>query len=82
MSDWSIEKARQTYSIAHWGEGYFDIDAQGRIVVRPQREKGWRKSFAGGWKRSPGGLMKRTRYARPRRNGNAWRTRSVFVWVG
>jgi len=40
MSGWSIEKARQTYSIAHWGEGYFDIDAQGRIVVKPQREKG------------------------------------------
>ena len=36
MSDWSIERARQTYSIQHWSEGYFDADAQGRIVVRPR----------------------------------------------
>ncbi len=40
MSAWSIEKARQNYSIAHWGEGYFDIDVQGAVVVKPQREKG------------------------------------------
>ena len=35
MSEWSIDRARRTYSIAHWGEGYFDIDAAGDIVVRP-----------------------------------------------
>ncbi len=33
---WSIDLARKTYSIPHWAEGYFDVDAQGRIVVHPQ----------------------------------------------
>ena len=36
MSDWSIDHARKTYSIPHWAEGYFDVDAAGRIVVRPR----------------------------------------------
>ena len=40
MSDWTIDRARRTYAIAHWGEGYFDVDEQGRIVVRPQRDAG------------------------------------------
>ncbi len=35
MSAWTIQDARRTFSIAHWGEGYFDIDAQGRVTVRP-----------------------------------------------
>jgi arginine decarboxylase len=35
MSSWNIDRARRTYSIANWGEGYFDVDAGGRIVVRP-----------------------------------------------
>jgi len=38
MSDWSQDLARKTYSIPHWSDGYFDVDAQGRIVVRPQRQ--------------------------------------------
>ena len=36
MAGWSIEQARKTYSIPHWAEGYFDVDAGGRIVVRPR----------------------------------------------
>lgn len=36
MPAWSIDRARKTYSIPHWSDGYFDIDAAGRIVVRPQ----------------------------------------------
>ncbi len=40
MSDWDIERARQTYSIPHWGEGYFDVDPAGRMLVRPTREGG------------------------------------------
>ncbi len=40
MSEWNIDRARRTYSIAHWGEGYFDIDAAGDIVVRPHRAQG------------------------------------------
>jgi len=33
---WSLDRARHTYAIAHWGEGYFDIDARGRVAVQPQ----------------------------------------------
>jgi arginine decarboxylase len=36
MSAWSLDRARRTYSIPHWADGYYDIDAQGRMVVLPQ----------------------------------------------
>ena len=41
---WNIDRARRTYSIAHWGEGYFDVDAKGRIVVRPRGVDGARQA--------------------------------------
>lgn len=34
--DWSLDDARRTYSIAHWSDGYVDIDAQGRALMRPR----------------------------------------------
>ncbi|MBW3551429.1 MAG: arginine decarboxylase, partial [Proteobacteria bacterium] len=40
MSDWSPDQARKTYSIPHWSEGYYDVDATGRITIRPQGEQG------------------------------------------
>ncbi|GAB3747139.1 arginine decarboxylase [Lysobacter olei] len=40
MSDWSIDQARQTYSIPYWSEGFYDVDAAGRITVRPRGEAG------------------------------------------
>ncbi len=40
MSAWSLDLARRTYSIAHWSDGYFDVDALGRIEVRPRRADG------------------------------------------
>ncbi|KAB7776530.1 arginine decarboxylase [Xanthomonas sp. LMG 12460] len=40
MSDWSLDQARKTYSIPHWADGYFDVDAAGRVVVRPQGADG------------------------------------------
>jgi arginine decarboxylase len=40
MTAWNIDRARRTYSIAHWGEGYFDVDAGGRIEVRPRGAQG------------------------------------------
>jgi len=40
MSDWSIDQARKTYSIPHWSEGYFDVDAKGRVVARPRGGQG------------------------------------------
>src|SRR5690606_8030570 len=35
MPTWSLDQARKTYSIPHWSEGYFDVDA-GRVVVLPR----------------------------------------------
>ncbi|KGM53981.1 arginine decarboxylase [Lysobacter daejeonensis GH1-9] len=40
MSDWSIDQARQTYSIPYWSEGFYDVDAAGRISVRPRGDTG------------------------------------------
>ncbi|MBK7143707.1 MAG: arginine decarboxylase [Xanthomonadales bacterium] len=40
MTGWTIDQARHTYSIAHWSEGYFDVDAQGRMEVQPQGPQG------------------------------------------
>ncbi|QDW66607.1 arginine decarboxylase [Luteimonas granuli] len=36
MTAWSIDQARKTYSIPHWASGYFDVDAAGRVAVRPR----------------------------------------------
>ena len=36
MSDWSLARARQTYSIPHWSEGYVDVDDAGRVLVLPR----------------------------------------------
>lgn len=33
---WSLERARRTYSIPHWADGYFDVDAQGRMCALPR----------------------------------------------
>src|SRR3989344_3945465 len=35
MIDWTIQKARDTYNIVHWGNGYFDISPEGHVTVRP-----------------------------------------------
>ncbi|MFC7301178.1 arginine decarboxylase [Cognatiluteimonas weifangensis] len=40
MRVWSLEQARKTYSIPHWADGYFDVDAAGRMVVRPRGADG------------------------------------------
>jgi arginine decarboxylase len=40
MSNWTLDDARATYSVAHWSDGYFDIDASGRAVVRPRGAAG------------------------------------------
>ncbi|MCS4505915.1 biosynthetic arginine decarboxylase [Arhodomonas aquaeolei] len=34
------ETARETYNVAHWGEGYFDVTDSGRVVARPRRGAG------------------------------------------
>jgi arginine decarboxylase len=33
---WSLDAARELYSIAHWSEGYFSIDARGELCMRPR----------------------------------------------
>ncbi|MCB0338026.1 MAG: biosynthetic arginine decarboxylase [Bdellovibrionales bacterium] len=38
MEGWSIDKTRDLYNVLNWGDGYFDINAQGNLVVRPRRE--------------------------------------------
>lgn len=34
---WSLDQARATYNVCHWGGGYFDINAQGHLCVTPRR---------------------------------------------
>jgi arginine decarboxylase len=31
---WSIDESRDRYNLAGWGDGYFDVNAQGHLVVR------------------------------------------------
>ena len=33
---WNVDAARAQYAIAHWGENYFDVDADGRLIVQPR----------------------------------------------
>ncbi len=36
---WSIDAARALYNIDGWGAGYFDINARGHVVVRPDPDR-------------------------------------------
>ena len=38
MTKWTIDEAREHYKIKGWGEGYFDINSKGNIVVRPNKK--------------------------------------------
>ncbi len=35
MNDWTLEDALAIYNIRHWGDGYFDINGAGEVVVHP-----------------------------------------------
>src|SRR5437762_6923399 len=37
---WSIQDARNLYSIQRWGAKYFDVNEAGRVVARPLRDSG------------------------------------------
>src|SRR5437899_2714339 len=39
MKGWQAADARELYNIAHWGEGYFDVGANGHLLVRPHRAR-------------------------------------------
>jgi arginine decarboxylase len=34
---WTLDQARSTYSLEHWGGGYFDVNGSGHLVARPRR---------------------------------------------
>ena len=36
--NWTAEHSRETYAIEHWGDGYFDINDSGRVVVFPNKD--------------------------------------------
>jgi len=40
MSEWTISRARDIYSIKHWSDGYFDINEAGHLVASPRRSNG------------------------------------------
>ena len=35
---WSIEQSKQLYAIQQWGNGYFSVNEQGRVCVKPQTD--------------------------------------------
>ncbi|HEU0277545.1 MAG TPA: biosynthetic arginine decarboxylase [Rhodanobacteraceae bacterium] len=37
---WNVATARTTYSVPHWSDGYVDIGADGRALMRPRRGDG------------------------------------------
>ncbi|WKE65602.1 biosynthetic arginine decarboxylase [Gallaecimonas kandeliae] len=39
MSNWTLDKARNLYGVAHWSDGYFDIDNKGELVAFPDRNR-------------------------------------------
>ncbi len=36
---WTIERAKALYNIEGWGDGFFDINEKGRVVVRPDKDQ-------------------------------------------
>ena len=38
MNTWNLAQTRSTYSLDHWGGGYFDVNERGHLVARPRRQ--------------------------------------------
>ena len=38
VAPWTIDRAKQLYNIDGWGDGFFDVNEQGHMVVRPDRD--------------------------------------------
>ncbi len=36
--NWGFEKAKTIYNVAHWSEGYFDVNPDGELVAYPDRD--------------------------------------------
>lgn len=39
-STWTVDSARDLYNVRRWGAGYFDINAEGNVSVRPLQDQG------------------------------------------
>ena len=37
MKRWTVQDAAETYAVANWGKGYFGINAEGHVVVTPDK---------------------------------------------
>ncbi len=37
-SDWTLEQAKTLYNIEGWGAGFFDVNHEGHVIVRPDPE--------------------------------------------
>jgi len=35
---WTIDAAKALYNVEGWGDGHFDVNAAGRVVVRPDKD--------------------------------------------
>ncbi len=40
MTNWTLDDARETYSVAYWSDGYVDIGDDGRALMRPRGADG------------------------------------------
>ncbi|MGN6479475.1 arginine decarboxylase [Luteibacter sp.] len=40
MANWSIDRAKLTYAIPHWSNGYVDVAADGHLQMRPRGDEG------------------------------------------
>lgn len=40
LTRWSVNDAAELYGIRNWGLGYFDINEEGEVIVRPQGKAG------------------------------------------
>jgi arginine decarboxylase len=38
-STWSIDSARTLYNVEGWGAGFFDINEEGHVIVRPDKDR-------------------------------------------
>ncbi|KAG9590056.1 hypothetical protein KCV01_g12010, partial [Aureobasidium melanogenum] len=40
MANWTIDRAKLTYAIPHWSNGYVDVAANGHLNIRPRGDEG------------------------------------------
>jgi arginine decarboxylase len=37
---WTVRDSLELYNVTNWGDGFFDVNAEGRVEVRPRRDRG------------------------------------------